>query len=199
MGRAWRLRAEPIEMARRPDLRRAGRTSPMSYGFSNCEYVADLEVTARRILSRIEREIWKYHAIERLDWRACLPLITRELGRNIDRGTFFHAVYRMEQQLGRAWLDLRLWPRDYFCGAWYVVDGLLATKHGPGVTSGGGTNHTVLDSRPPGWDNRPEIGPEWPGSFPGSGPGIPRAKRANHPLSDRERSLGERIDAWMVT
>jgi hypothetical protein len=48
------------------------------------------------------------------DWKLC----TRKLG--IDRGNFFHAVYRIEQKLGRVFRELEpycLYPLDeYFQG-----------------------------------------------------------------------------------
>jgi len=48
------------------------------------------------------------------DWRLC----TRRLG--MDRGNFFHMVYRIEQKLGRAFRELKpyaLYPLDeYFHG-----------------------------------------------------------------------------------
>jgi hypothetical protein len=44
---------------------------------------------------------------------------------NIDRGTFFHTVYRIEQKLGRAFRELEpysLFPLDeYFHGARHAV------------------------------------------------------------------------------
>jgi hypothetical protein len=50
-------------------------------------------------------------------------LIGKELGLELTRGNFFHAVYRLEQKLGRVFLELRpysLFPREYFSG-WFVT------------------------------------------------------------------------------
>lgn len=48
------------------------------------------------------------------DWKLC----TRRL--NIDRGTFFHIVYRVEEKLGRAFAEIEPYPlypvEDYFGG-----------------------------------------------------------------------------------
>jgi hypothetical protein len=52
------------------------------------------------------------HFLGGADWRAC----TRALG--LDRGNFFHAVYRIEQKLGRVFFEIQpyaLYPlREYF-------------------------------------------------------------------------------------
>jgi hypothetical protein len=70
---------------------------------------------ARRSLDESEYRLFRYHFILDADWKLC----TRKL--KIDRGNFFHAVYRIEQKLGRVFRELEpyaLFPLDeYFGGA----------------------------------------------------------------------------------
>ena len=58
--------------------------------------------------------MFRYHFLLGADWKLC----TRKL--DIDRGNFFHAVYRIEQKLGRVFRELEpysLFPLDeYFHG-----------------------------------------------------------------------------------
>jgi len=78
------------------------------------EFVADFCLVARRALSDSEHKLFRYHFLLGADWKLC----TRKLG--IDRGTFFHRVYRIEQKLGRVFRELEpygLFPLDeYFHG-----------------------------------------------------------------------------------
>ena len=57
---------------------------------------------------------FKYHFLLGADWKLC----TRQL--KIDRGNFFHAVYRIEQKLGRVFRELEPYPlyplEEYFHG-----------------------------------------------------------------------------------
>ena len=197
MARVHRMRSEPLEMARRPALRRSTSGSRLSYCFPNVEFAADLENSAKRILETRELLVWKYHYLQDLEWRECVSSVGRDLGRPIDRGEFFHAAYRMERQLGRAWLELRMWPRDYFAGDWYMIDELLATPRGSQSGGIGASQHCVLDTKPAGWDKRKQIDPHW---VEGDLPAAARRKGATstHPLSEQERQLSERVDAWMV-
>jgi len=126
-GRYRELRQQDGEFARRVTLERTSHRegrSGLSVGFKGVEYLADFELVARRTLRDmpLEYEVFWLHCVHRLDWRACLPLIGRNLGQELGRGNFFHAVYRMEQKLGQAFLALRpysLLPREYFSG-WCV-------------------------------------------------------------------------------
>lgn len=92
----------------------AGRQRPSSWGRKDEEYIADFCLVARRTLDEFEHRLFRYHFLLRADWKLC----TRKLG--IDRGNFFHAVYRIEQKLGRVFRELEpysLFPLDeYFHG-----------------------------------------------------------------------------------
>lgn len=79
------------------------------YGRPVEEFLADVELTARRALRGLEWRIFDLHFVGGREWRDCC----RRLG--LDRGAFFHAVYRIMERLGRVWQSVRIWPlRDYF-------------------------------------------------------------------------------------
>ena len=78
------------------------------------DYIADFTLVSRRVLDEFEGRIFRYHYLLGADWRLCC----RQL--KIDRGTFFHAVYRIQHKLGRTFGELKpygLYPIDeYFAG-----------------------------------------------------------------------------------
>ena len=91
-----------------------GRQRPTSWGRKDEEYAADFTLVSRRALTEPEYRLFRYHFVLGADWRLC----SRKLG--LDRGNFFHAVYRIEQKLGRVFRELEpyaLYPIDeYFNG-----------------------------------------------------------------------------------
>jgi hypothetical protein len=64
------------------------------------EFIADFCLVSRRLLNELEYRLFRYHFLLGADWRLC----GRQLG--MDRGTFFHMVYRIQQKLGRAFAEL---------------------------------------------------------------------------------------------
>ena len=92
----------------------AGRQRPNTWGRKDEEFIADFSLVARRNLSEDEYRLFRYHFLLGADWKLC----TRKLG--IDRGNFFHSVYRIEQKLGRMFRELEPYPLfpldDYFHG-----------------------------------------------------------------------------------
>jgi hypothetical protein len=113
--------------------RDGGRSSRLTWGRKDEEYIADFCLVSRRTLDDFEYKLFRYHFLLGADWRLC----TRRLG--LERGNFFHAVYRIEQKLGRMFRELQpysLYPLDeYFhgtaggCGA----RALAPKPHGPPV------------------------------------------------------------------
>jgi hypothetical protein len=91
-----------------------GRSRPGTWGRKDEEFIADFCLVSRRTLDENEHRIFRFHFLLGADWRLC----SRRLG--LDRGNFFHAVYRIEQKLGRAFRELQpyaLFPLDeYFHG-----------------------------------------------------------------------------------
>jgi len=95
------------EFSRGPDGRQ-------TFGRKREEYMADFCLVSRRMLDEGENRVFRYHFLLGADWRLC----TRQL--KMDRGTFFHTIYRIQQKLGRAFADLQPYalypPAEYFYG-----------------------------------------------------------------------------------
>jgi len=84
------------------------------WGRKDEEYVADFTLVSRRSLNPEECKLFSYHFLLGADWRLCC----RKL--KMDRGSFFHSIYRIEQKLGKIFRELKpygLFPLDeYFHG-----------------------------------------------------------------------------------
>ena len=81
------------------------------WGRKDEEYIADFIAVGKRTLSDFEQRIFRYHFLLGADWRLC----ARKLG--IDRGRFFHAVYRIENGMGRELREMEpyaLFPVDEY-------------------------------------------------------------------------------------
>ena len=91
-----------------------GRERRLHWGRKDEEYIADFCLVSRRTLDDFEYRIFKFHFLLGADWKLCCRRL------NIDRGNFFHAVYRIQQKLGRVFRELEpygLFPLDeYFHG-----------------------------------------------------------------------------------
>jgi len=90
-----------------------GRSRPSTWGRKDEEYIADFTLISRRVLDDFEQKLFRYHFLLGADWKLC----SRQL--HIDRGNFFHAVYRIEQKLGRTFRELEpypLYPLDEYFG-----------------------------------------------------------------------------------
>ena len=91
-----------------------GRQRKSVWGMKNEEYMADFILVSKRTLDEHEYNIFRFHFLLGADWKLCC----RKL--NIDRGTFFHDVYRVQQKLGKVFRELEpfaLFPVDeYFSG-----------------------------------------------------------------------------------
>jgi len=92
----------------------AGKTGGRrTWGRRDEEYMADFWLVTKRTLDDFEFKIFRFHYLLGAEWRLCC----RQLG--IDRGTFFHAVYRIQQKLGRVFRELEpysLFPLDEYFG-----------------------------------------------------------------------------------
>lgn len=91
-----------------------GKARKFSWGRKDEEFCADFYLVSRRALTAAEFRIFRAHYLAGEDWRSC------SAGLGMDRGNFFHAVYRIQQKLGRVFRELRpyaLFPLDeYFSG-----------------------------------------------------------------------------------
>ena len=91
-----------------------GREGRRTFGRKREEYMADFCQVSRKALDEFEYKLFKYHFLLGADWKLC----TRKL--DLDRGNFFHSVYRVEQKLGKVFRELQpygLYPvHEYFHG-----------------------------------------------------------------------------------
>jgi hypothetical protein len=77
------------------------------------EYIADFCLVSKRVLDEFEYRIFRFHFLLGADWRLCCRRL------NMDKGLFFHSIYRIEQKLGRAFRELApypLFPLDEYFG-----------------------------------------------------------------------------------
>jgi len=91
-----------------------GNHGHRSYSRKREEFIADFCLVSRRSLDDEEHTLFKYHFLLGADWKLCCRRL------KIDRGSFFHMVYRIEQKLGRIFCELEpyaLYPiNEYFGG-----------------------------------------------------------------------------------
>jgi hypothetical protein len=90
-----------------------GRDSRQTWGMKDEEFMADFCIIAERTLTEAEHRIFRFHFLLGADWKLCC----RRLG--MDRGSFFHEVYRIQQKLGRVFRELEpyaLFPLDEYFG-----------------------------------------------------------------------------------
>lgn len=91
-----------------------GEQSRRTYSRKREEFMADFCLISRRVLDEPEHIIFRFHFLLGADWKLCCQRF------RIDRGTFFHHVYRIQEKLGRAFAEIEpyaLFPLDeYFSG-----------------------------------------------------------------------------------
>ena len=107
-----------------------GRERSMAWGRKDEEYIADFLLMVRRLLSDDEYRLFSYRYLLGADWRLCAMRL------KMDRGDFFHHLYRLEARLGKAFREVTpygLYPLDeYFHGA--TKEGVAASvppRQGP--------------------------------------------------------------------
>jgi len=77
------------------------------------EYMADFCLVSRRMLDDEDYRLFRYYFLLGANWQLC----SRQL--KMERGNFFHAIYRIERTLGRAFSEIRpypLYPLDEYFG-----------------------------------------------------------------------------------
>lgn len=105
--------ADRIAVSRVDRSGRGARGKSGAWGLPSAEFLADVQLTARRELGDmpIEWAVWRFHFLLGADWKLCC----RRLG--IERGIFFHSVYRVQTVMGRAWAESHgLYPLDEYFG-----------------------------------------------------------------------------------
>jgi hypothetical protein len=71
-----------------------GKESQKTFARLNEEYIADFCLVSRRNLSDFDYSVFRNHFVLGADWRLCCEHM------KLDRGTFFHTLYRIQQILG---------------------------------------------------------------------------------------------------
>jgi hypothetical protein len=82
-----------------------------TWGFKDEEYCADFCLVSRRALTLHQHRVFRFHFLLGADWSVCCA----KLG--LQRGEFFHEVYRIEEALGRVFRELQphsLFPLDEY-------------------------------------------------------------------------------------
>jgi hypothetical protein len=95
------------------ELCHGGKDKRITYGRKVEEYIADFCAVSRRSLNEAEYDVFRFHFLLGADWKLCCWRL------KLDRGTFFHLVYRIEQKLGRIFRELQpysLYPLDEYFG-----------------------------------------------------------------------------------
>lgn len=90
-----------------------GKERRQVWGRRDEEYVADFCLVSKRFLDESQYRLFRFHFLLGADWRLCCRRL------NMDRGTFFHEVYRIQQKLGRIFRELEpysLFPLDEYFG-----------------------------------------------------------------------------------
>ncbi|MGH9666212.1 MAG: hypothetical protein ACRD9L_17435 [Bryobacteraceae bacterium] len=84
-----------------------------SYGFPAQEFQADFLLIARRALTKQQYAAFRLYFLAGADYTLCCRRL------QLDRGSFFHLVYRIEEILGRAFAETEpyaLWPTEEYFG-----------------------------------------------------------------------------------
>jgi hypothetical protein len=91
-----------------------GKAQKMAFARLDEEYIADFCLIGRRTLDELEYIVFRSHFLLGAEWNLCCERL------RLDRGAFFHVIYRIQQKLGRVFRELKpygLYPVDeYFAG-----------------------------------------------------------------------------------
>ncbi len=103
-----------------------GRLGHRVFANKAVEFMADFELIARRCLDQYDYDIFRLHFLHGAEWRQVCAVL------KITRGNCFHAIYRIQQILGRAYAEIEpygLWPLDEYFGG-------VVTRAAPRVMAG---------------------------------------------------------------
>jgi len=85
----------------------------MAWGRKDEEYIVDFCNVAKRNLSEDEYRMFRFRYLLGADWKLCCRRL------NMERGDFFHEIYRIQEKLGRVLRELQpyaLFPLDEYFG-----------------------------------------------------------------------------------
>ena len=89
-----------------------GQSGRGTWGRKDEEYIADFELISRRSLDTFHQRIFRWYFLLGADWKLCCRRL------RMDRGTLFHAIYRIEEKLGKSFYETEPYalypPSDYF-------------------------------------------------------------------------------------
>jgi hypothetical protein len=88
-----------------------GRSGRGTWSRKDEEYIADFELIGRRSLDAFHHQIFRWHFVLGADWKLCCRRL------RMDRGAFFHAIYRIEEKLGKAFYETEpyaLYPPNHY-------------------------------------------------------------------------------------
>lgn len=92
-----------------------GQRGYRMYSRKREEFMADFCLVSSRTLDGFDHRIFRHHYLLGADWKLCC----REL--KVDRGCYFHTIYRIQTRLGRVFAELQpypLFPLDEYFGNW---------------------------------------------------------------------------------
>ena len=115
-----------------------------SYGRKTEEYLADFCLMSRRALDDFEYGNFALHFVANQTWRVCCCRL------KIDRGTFFHAIYRIEQKLGKIFRETQpygLFPLDEYFGGTFRFKSLDGPELLGSSRVESRTSYTLRDSK----------------------------------------------------
>jgi hypothetical protein len=90
-----------------------GKEQRLAWGRREEEFIADFTLVPRRVLTAAEYRLFRFHFLLGADWKLCCRQMKME------RGAFFHEVYRIQEKLGRVLRELQpyaLFPLDEYFG-----------------------------------------------------------------------------------
>ena len=76
-----------------------GKEHRQTWGMKDEEYMADFLLVTNRSLDEDEYRLFRFHYLLGADWKFCCRRL------NMDRGDFFHEVYRIQRKLGRVYRE----------------------------------------------------------------------------------------------
>src|ERR1035437_1327112 len=111
----------------------AGPGGRRVYSRKQEEFMADFCLVSRRVLDEEDHRLFRYYFLLGADWQLC----ARQL--KTDRGSFFHAIYRIERTLGRTFCEIQpypLYPLDEYFGGTIRKERAARWKRSPRRSGG---------------------------------------------------------------
>jgi len=90
-----------------------GQEGYRMYSRKREEFIADFCLVSERALDDFGYKLLKFHYLLGADWKLCCQHF------KMDRGTYFHSLYRLENRLGRVFAEVLpypLYPLDEYFG-----------------------------------------------------------------------------------